>query len=475
MNILVISTNRNTLPMPVMPLGACMAAEAAERAGHTVCLVDLMFEKDPLSSVESAVIGARPDVVGLSVRNIDNNDMLDPVYFLSDVPLIVNAIKNLTGAPIILGGAAMGMMAEEILRLTDVFCGVTGDGETVFPLLLDRIARHEPFADLPGIAVLENGEFRKNPCSSSWNGDSWRAPDFRRWIAVPAYRSQLATVPVQSKQGCQFQCVYCTYPKIEGGAYRLSDPDGVAGTIGRLSAAGLRDVEFVDSVFNAPYNHAMAVCESLARSDHGARLQSLELNPLFVDDNLLRTMERAGFTGIGITAESASDPVLRGLRKGFASNDVHRAAEAVGRRRLPCAWIFLLGGPRETEKTVQETLRFAEKSIRPRDVAFFNIGIRIYPGVELESIARSEGVLNRPAGEMLEPVFYVSPDVSADWIARQLKRSMADHMNFISMGSIGLPFLPVIHRVARRLGARPPLWRHTRLIRRGLRMAGMDV
>jgi radical SAM superfamily enzyme YgiQ (UPF0313 family) len=475
MNVLIISTNRNTLPMPVMPLGACVAADAAERAGHTVCLVDLMFEKDPLSAVASAVIGTGPDVVGLSVRNIDNNDMLDPVYFLGDVQLLVNTIKNLTGAPIVLGGAAMGVMAEGILRLTDVSCGVTGDGETVFPLLLDRIAQDEPFIDLPGVAVLENGRFRENPCSSSWTADVWRAPDFRRWIAVSAYRSQLATVPVQTKRGCQFRCVYCTYPKIEGSAYRFSDPEKVAGTIGRLSAAGLRDIEFVDSVFNAPYDHAMAVCESLARLDHGTRLQSLELNPLFVDDDLLLAMERAGFAGIGITAESASDPVLRGLRKGFTGNDVHRAAEAVRRRRLPCAWIFLLGGPGETENTVRETLRFAEKSVRSRDVAFFTIGVRIYPGVALESIARSQGVLDRPAGEMLEPVFYVSPDVGAAWIERQVKRSMADHMNFISMGSIGLPFLPVVHRVARRLGVRPPLWRHTRLIRRGLRMAGMDV
>ena len=50
----------------------------------------------------------------------------------------------------------------------------------------------------------------------------------------------------------------------------------------------------MDSVFNAPYDHAVAVCEALARSKQGARLQSLELNPRYFDDALVAAMERSG-------------------------------------------------------------------------------------------------------------------------------------------------------------------------------------
>jgi hypothetical protein len=48
MNVLIINTNRNHFPMPVIPLGACMVAESAERAGHAVQLLDLAFYKDSL-------------------------------------------------------------------------------------------------------------------------------------------------------------------------------------------------------------------------------------------------------------------------------------------------------------------------------------------------------------------------------------------------------------------------------------------
>ena len=475
MKILLISTNRNVLPMPVMPIGACIVAHAAERAGHTVFFLDLMFKKEPLTDVESSLADVKPDLVGLSVRNIDNNDMHGPVFFLTDLISIVDVIRTRTSAPIILGGAALGVMPEQILRLVPATCAVVGDGEMVFPQLLERISRAKRFSDLPGVAFIENGVFQRNISTDAEFSATCPVPDYHRWLNIPAYRSRLATVPIQTKTGCQFQCVYCTYPKIEGSSCRLKDPDSIAAAVLQLAAQGLKDIEFVDSVFNAPREHAMAVCAALARVKHKARLQCLELNPRDFDDALVTAMERAGFAGMGITLESASDPVLQGLRKGFTSHEVHHAAAVVRRHRIPCAWIFLLGGPGETLETVRETLQFAKDQIRPHDVAFFNVGIRIYPGTELESIARRQGVLSLPPGKMLEPLFYLSPEVDADWLKQELEKYMKSQMNFINMDTMGHSFLPAVHRLSHAIGLRPPLWRHTGIIRRGLRLAGMDV
>ncbi len=474
MHILIISTNRVFSPMPVMPIGACVVAEAAERAGHSVTLVDLMFSADPPGAIETVLGRTHYDLVGLSVRNIDNNDMQGTEFYIDDLALLVTTIRSCTDAPIVLGGASLMVMPEEILRATEADCAVIGDGEVTFPRLLDRMARGEPCEDLPGVAFLKDGVFRTNPphpgasCLCS-------VPAYHRWVNLRTYRSYLSTVPLQTKLGCGFQCVYCTYRKIEGGAYRLYDPGSVAETVLRLTSSGLRDIEFVDNVFNAPYDHAVSVCEALVRSEVRARFQSVELNPSHFDDDLLTAMERAGFVGMGLTVESASDSVLSGLRKGFTARDVHEAARTVRRHRMPCIWIFLLGGPGETRETVRETLTFAEKNIRSGDAAFFNVGIRIYPGTELESVARRQGVLTVPPGEMLSPVFYVSPGVDAAWIRAQVKNSMNSHMNFMSADSFGFPHLPLIHRLGYRLGITSPLWRYTRFIRRGLRFAGMDV
>ena len=143
MKILLISTNRNNLPMPVMPIGACIVAQAAEHAGHTVFLLDLMFTKDPPADIQVALARWQPDVVALSVRNIDNVDMRNPLFFLDGLQNIVQTVRSRAGVPIILGGAALGIMPEQILRLVPDCIAVIGDGELVFPQLLDRISRQD--------------------------------------------------------------------------------------------------------------------------------------------------------------------------------------------------------------------------------------------------------------------------------------------------------------------------------------------
>lgn len=473
MKVLVISTNRNSLPVPVMPAGACIVAEAAERAGHRANLLDLMFEQNPLRTAAQEIGRMKPDTVGLSIRNIDNNDIRNPVFFIRDILPVIAAIRRETDAPIVLGGAAIAVMPEEIMRAAGITCAVTGDGETVFPELLRNLSDDGLRVKTSGTAWIEKNVFRKNPPAAGSTPCICPAPDFKRWVDTKSYLSQLATVPLQTKLGCHFQCVYCTYRKIEGACYRLFTLESVLDAVSRYASSGLRDIEFVDNVFNSPPDHALRLCEELVRLRAAlkvdVRFQSLELNPFFVDDTLISLMEKAGFSGIGITLESASDRVLAGLRKGFTTDEVFRTAEVVRRHSLPCVWIFMLGGPGETEATVRETLCFAEKTLRPQDVAFFNLGVRVYPGTELETIARAQGLLSLSQGEMLPPVFYLSPGLKLEWIEEQVKKAMGSHMNIINSDSIGIPFLPSIHRIGYRLGIRPPLWRHTRTIRRMLR------
>lgn len=474
-DVLIISTNRNRLPVPVMPYGACLVAESAERAGYRINLLDLMLLKDPIKALKRELNMLKPDVVGISIRNIDNNDMKKTVAFFKELSPIFDTISQNADSITIIGGSAVGVMPEELLRYTGASFAVLGDGEIVFPELLDAISKGKDARNINGIAWIEDNMFIKNPLSYSETRLFSASPDFSKWIDLRQYKSLLAAIPIQTKRGCPYKCIYCTYAVSEGKNYRLCNPDDVVEGIKRLNLNGLMDFEFVDNVFNSPYEHAMKICEGLAKAGLNARFQSLELNPLFIDDEILKAMEMAGFVGIGITVESASDVVLSGLKKGFTTDDIYKASQYINRHKLPCLWIFMLGGPGETEDTVKETIRFAESHIRPTDAVFFNMGIRIYPGTELEYIARKQGILNIPHNEMLEPLFYISPDLDPRWLDNVIKTVMNKHLNFMNSESLSFPFLPVINRLAYRLRVRPPLWRHTSFIRRGLRLIGIDA
>ena len=475
MNVLIIATNRADQPVSVIPYGACLVAEAVRRAGHNVRLIDLMHDPHPIQTLHSALDRQDPDVVGISARNIDNNDMLDTAEYFSELEPLLAAIRDKTDAPVVLGGPAVGVMPEALLRFTGAELAVPKDGEFVFPEILRAMGNGTSPMEVDGVAWIENGVFRRNDNGCPALQGSAMDPGFGRWVDMRAYRSRMATVPIQSKRGCPFECVYCTYGISEGRTYRLSPPAEVVEAVHHMVADGARDIEFVDNVFNAPYDHALEICDLLTGSPSGARLISMEINPMFLDDRLLEAMEGAGFAGIGVTAESAADPVLMRMGKGFDEAHVNRAAEAVRRSNLPCFWIFMLGGPGETEGTVQRTLRFAATSLRPQDVAFFNLGIRIYPGTVLESIAREEGVLTAPADSMLTPHFYFSPDLDLGWVLNRLRRLTEKHLNMLNPASLSHPWLPAVNRIVHRLPIKPPLWRHTGTIRKIVRFLGRDI
>jgi radical SAM superfamily enzyme YgiQ (UPF0313 family) len=475
LEVLIISTNRNKHPAPVIPYGACIVAEATGREGHRVRLLDLMFQPDPETAIEAGLRCCSPEVIGLSVRNLDNNDMQAPVSFVPELMEITRVIRQISSAPVVLGGPAVGVMPEPLLRCTHASFAILGDGEVAFPALLRIMGNGSRLQEVPRLAWLENGRYRmstQNPCGLS---HSTIMPSFEQWVNLKAYLSANATIPIQSKRGCPFPCVYCTYGISEGKEYRLFPPQEVAHAIQYLSSKGYRDIEFVDNVFNSPYDHALAICDHLARTMHKTRLITVELNPAFVDGRLLEAMENAGFVGVGVTAESAADPVLAGLHKGYTRAEVEKAAAAVRRSKLPCFWLFMLGGPGESEQTVTETLSFARRVLRKGDAAFFNVGIRIYPGTELERIARQQGVLSHPRDEMLQPVFYFSPDLSLSWTLDQVRRAAAENLNLLHSGSLSHPWLPAINRLCKFMPLRPPIWRHTRAIRQVVKVLGRDI
>ena len=166
MKVLVINTNRYNHPFPVVPLGACMVAEALVQAGHQVSMLDFMFEADPISALRRNLTDSRFDVVGLSARNIDNNDMRSPEFFLEGLPGLVRSIRELSEAKIIIGGAAIGVMPEEILRFSGADYAVLGDGEFTTPELLARISNGDAVTT-PGVAHISRWRVPKHAAINS--------------------------------------------------------------------------------------------------------------------------------------------------------------------------------------------------------------------------------------------------------------------------------------------------------------------
>ena len=87
---------------------------------------------------------------------------------------------------------------------------------------------------------------------------------------------------------------------------------------------------------------------------------------------------------------------------------------------------LLFGGPGETQETVNKSIEFVEE-LSP-DLVTLKAGIRIYPGTELESIARKEGMI-KERDELVYPSFYLSPAISG-WIRDYMKKVAGNRENW---------------------------------------------
>ena len=471
--MLLVSTNRERQPYPVVPNGLACIASALDAAGHRVRFLDLCFAKNPVASARDTAREFRPDIIGVSVRNIDNSDAIALRHYTPEARDILHALREAApAAKVIAGGAAFGVAPEALFRDLGVDYAVAGDGERASVALVDALSSGSPIENLPGLVRDRNGTVVFTPPGEDADLDSLPSPSLHRWVDLARYQRHGATVPIQTKRGCVYKCVYCTYRNVEGWGYRTRDPELVADEIEELKMkAGVHHFDFVDSTFNSPPGHALQVCEAITRRKLGVQLDTTNFTPAAASSELLGAMKTAGFRSLGITAESASDPVLEKLEKGFNVAKVREVAERVEKHGIKTLWIFLVGGPGETRLTMEETLSFAKWRLLRGDAVYLTVGLRIYPGTTLHRIAIAEGVVAANS-TLLDPAFYFSSELKFDTAVTRLRRFAADHPRFMFSADSRSVVLPYLTRAASVLHLPRPHWQYMGLFQRVSRAIG---
>lgn len=457
MRVLLVNTNRSRDLLPPPPVGLAYLASAAADAGHQVEILDLLRSSDPDDALRRALHRLTPEVVGLSVRNLDNLIRQRVRPQLVTVARLLRIVRTESRAPIVLGGSAVSIAGSATLRRLDADYAIVGEGERSFVLLLEALSHERPIEAVPGLLRRAGGAVVATPPE--------REPTFgrsglERWVDWRDYEKLGGTWPIQAKRGCPLPCNYCLYGTIEGPRHRLRTPaDVVDEMVAVQAAARPRTFEFVDSTFNVPTDHALAVCEEIARRGLRTALTAQGVNPLGATPGMLAAMRRAGFNSFMVSAESASDRMLARLGKGYTSAHVQRTRDATRDSGMVSLWFFMLGGPGETEATVEETVSFAERQLDWKgSLAIFFTGVRVLPGTEIEKIAKAEGQVAKD-DDLVEPRFYMSPEIDERRVLERIRRAVAVRPNLVHAAEEDATIQHLMNAVLPRLGVAPPYWR----------------
>ena len=148
-----------------------------------------------------------------------------------------------------------------------------------------------------------------------------------------------------------------------------------------LSDYGVREIFISDDNFNLKTSHAVAFCEEILR--RGLKFHWACPNGVRVDllsRELLELMKRAGCHLIGLGIESGNQEILDRAKKNLDLSVVREACGEIDRAGITAVGFFVLGLPRETLRTLEQTLELSRSL--PLKRAWFSI-LAPYPGSEI--------------------------------------------------------------------------------------------
>lgn len=450
MKVLLVSPNVESLPDPVFPLGLAYISASLKDNGIQHQVLDLCFVQDYEVAIESAIISFQPDIIGLSLRNLDNVSYPHYISYLPFYRKVVQTVRRQSQGLIVIGGSGFSLMPGAVLAYLGADFGIPGEGELSFIRLINDLeGKKGTYGSLrPGIIdysseIIENLDALPIPDRSGFDND--------------AYLRRGGMGNIQTKRGCPFRCIYCTYPLIEGGKVRLRNPRLICDEIEGMLGYGIDNLFFVDNTFNYPIGHARAICKEIISRKLPVKW-SCYANPRFVTPELIELMLASGCTGLEFGSDAANETMLVNLGKNFTVKDLRKASAICQKSGISFCHNLLLGGPGETMDTVHQTLD-AINNMSPTAVICM-IGIRAFPETRLSLIATEEGMIG-PEEDFLKQVFYLSPAIEAE-ILPFIEGFSKENPTWIFPG-LNINVTVELQKKLRRFGIKGPLWEHMKI------------
>lgn len=415
MRILMVQTQsvEGTSSERVYPIGIVMLAGLLKKGGHTVSILDLNLQADPFRALKERLLAFCPDVVGLSLRNIDplgnkSTSLVPP--FVAAARLVSSVMPQ---ACIIAGGTGFSLFPERLMKeVPEIRYGVAGEAEETFPALVASLGNPPR---LNGLCYRRGETVRVVPPSRDFDMAAYPIPE-RGLLEPAAYAGINAYVPaigIESKRGCPFTCSYCVYPKLQGKKLRCRPPEAVVDEMEALHKEyGIESFHFTDPVLNIPQGHLEDICGEILKRKLKVRWDG------FLRENLLNERNAALFEKAGCECFSFSPDGLCGqslnvLGKRMRESDILKAAGLAARTDVLSVYHFMVNVPGENEETCKRGIglieRLYELHNRKRNLGTIVLNnIRILPGTAIEKRAMKDGVISA-ATDLLYPTYYNPP------------------------------------------------------------------
>ncbi len=377
----------------ILPLGILYVAAPLVARGYEVSALDQRKDSDWRSTLRAMV--QRPGTICVGISTMTGPQI---AHGIDMAKVVREAAPDLK---IIWGGVHPSLLPEQTAEhpLVDIAC--FGEGEAVFPALVEALAEGKPWHDLPGLCYRgEDGKIRKTSEPDAPDLDQIPPLPYKIFdldhYKVSALRSG-PSLPMVTSRGCRFRCAYCYIQEFFKRTWRGLSPDKVIAEFLRLrDEFGAEGVFLLDDFFFQNRKRAADILQGLI--DHNIKLNLYNANCRadFLyrsDDAYLKLMHDAGIKTLFVGTEAGSDLTLKEMLKDITTEqvlDVNRRLAAIG---IKAVYSFMAGMPGESEEQVMETLAFMLRLKRENPGAMlYKVCLFVpFPGTEYFNRAKEMG------------------------------------------------------------------------------------
>jgi anaerobic magnesium-protoporphyrin IX monomethyl ester cyclase len=353
------------------PLGLLYIAAYMEKENHRVEVRDLAIRKK-----KNAIDYKKYDIVGIST---------DTTRHAQALRIAKKAKAN--GCIVVMGGPHPCYVDEEILSTRKVDFIVHGEGETTFSELVAFLEKKKgEFDCIQGISFLSNGKLVRTPSRPFIeNLDSLPLPA-RHLVHMDDYRRTnfggRPITPLVTSRGCPYQCAFCASSHFWGSKVRMRSVESILKEIEELYYKyRFKAIAFLDDTFNISPRRVIEICRGIVERKLDLWWWNLSRLDLFSgNEEMVKEMVRAGMKAVFIGVESSNPETLKDLNKRIGVGDIIETIEMLKRNGVQIHASYIIGGLRETARSIHETIRFAKKL--DTNVAQFSI-LTPFPGTAL--------------------------------------------------------------------------------------------
>lgn len=348
-------------------------------------ILDLCFEDNPLKKIEQAIKSFKPQVTGITIRNIDLGTYLNNIFFLDSYKLMIECIHTMD-LKVILGGAGFSIAPAQILEYCSADYGISGPGESALPELLDSLENGNP-----------TGEKLFDGWSSGFDGSA-EITGRSEQINYKTYLENGALLGFETQKGCTENCSFCVESRTK---HLARNPESVVDELLYLKSQGYGKYHLCDTEFNQSLEFCHRLLDLMLEKDLGINW-TLYLKTDPIDRELFRKMAAAGVHLLTLAVPSSPGDYLERteqIRRYTAENSIRLAVD------------YLCGFPGQSLESIGHDIDTFRR-IRP-DTVGLNSSLRLYPGTALtERIRQAEDEKKYLFGELedndlfLRPLFY---------------------------------------------------------------------